>query len=614
MKRRDLLSAAVGGAAAGALPTLAMAANAPAAAASNGAPKVFRWAINFAETGFDPAQISDLASNYVVSHIFESPLQYDFLARPAKITPRTAVAMPEVSDDFRTFTLRIRPGIFFQDDPAFGGKQRELVAADHVYQMKRVADPRWKSPLWPSLEASGILGLAELRKAALAPGGRFDYDREIEGLRVLDRFTFQVRLAQPSPRFHENFTDARVTGAVAREVVEAYEKEIMGKPVGTGPFRLVSWTRASSMVLERSPSFRDVFYDAEPAADDAHGQAILKRLKGRKLPMVDRVELSIIQESQPRWLSFLNGQQDVVNVPAEFVNIAVPNGQVSPALARQAITVERVLNPDVAMTFFNLDNPVVGGYTPEKVALRRAINLGYDVQQEITLIRRGAMIVGQSQVPPLTSGYDPAFRSEMGEFDRARARALLDTFGYLDRDGDGYREMPDGAPLTLEIACETSALDRAFNEMWKRMMDPIGIRVAFRPAQWPENLKNARAGRLMMWVLGNTATSPDADAFLYFGHSRNIGASNFARFARPEYDRLYDQQKVLPDGPERLAIIRELQRLFVVWMPYKFHGHRITNDVMHPWLVGYRRHPFARDMFTWIDIDVDERVRRIGRA
>nr|MCU0952086.1 ABC transporter substrate-binding protein [Burkholderiaceae bacterium] len=517
-------------------------------------------------------------------------------ARPAKIKPRTAAAMPEVSDDFRSFTLRIRPGIFFADDPAFGGSKRELVAADHVFQMKRVADPRWKSPLWPSLEASGILGLAELRKAALAPGGRFDYDREIEGLRVLDRFTFQVRLAQPSPRFHEIFTDARVTAAVAREVVQAYENEIMSKPVGTGPFRLASWTRASRMVLERNPGFRDEFYDAEPAADDAGGQEILARLKGRKLPMVDRVELSIIEESQPRWLAFLNGQQDVVNVPAEFVNIAVPNGQVSPALARQSISVQRVLNPDVAMTFFNLDDPVVGGYTPEKVALRRAINLGYDVTQEIKLIRRGAMIVGQSQVPPLTTGYDPAFRSEMGQFDRARARALLDTFGYVDRDGDGWREMPDGSPLTIEIACETSALDRAFNEMWKRMMDPIGIRVVFRPAQWPENLKNARAGKLMMWVLGNTASSSDVDAFLYFGHSKNIGASNFARFSRPEYDRLYDQQKVLPDGAERVAI------------------HRITNDVMHPWLIGFRRHPFARDMFTWIDIDVDERVRRIGRA
>jgi ABC-type transport system substrate-binding protein len=606
MKRRDLIKAAGGGA--------ALALGAASTAAQDAAPrKVFRWAINFAETGFDPAQISDLASNYVVSHVFESPLQYDFLARPAVIRPRTLASMPDVADEFRTFTFRIRPGIFFQDDPVFGGKRRELVAADHVYQMKRVADPRWKSPLWPGLESTHILGLAELRKTATG-GGKFDYDREIDGLQVLDRYTFRVRLAEPNPRFLELFTDARATGAVAREVVEAYEKEIMAKPVGTGPFRLVSWTRASRIALERNPGYREEFYDAQPAPNDARGQEIIKRLRGRRLPMIDRVEISIINESQPRWLAFLNGQQDTVNVPLEFINVAVPNGQVAPALAKKGIELERVINPDVVITFFNMDNPVVGGYTPDKVALRRAISLGYNLEEEIRLIRRGSMMPAQSQVPPLTDGYDPTFVSEMSQFDRARAIALLDTYGYVDRDGDGWREQPDGTPLTIEISCETSQLDRAFNELWKRQLDALGIRVEFKPAQWPENLKNARAGKLMIWLLGNTASVPDCDDFLAFGWSKHIGASNFARFRNAEYDRLYEAQGKLANGPERAALIYDMKRLFVAWMPYKIHGHRFVNDVSHPWLIGYRRHPFARDFFKWIDIDIDERLRRTGKV
>jgi ABC-type transport system substrate-binding protein len=319
MKRRALLQAGVVGPA-------ALAIGRPASGQTGTPQKVFRWAFPAAETGFDPAQISDLYSNYVISHIFEAPLQYDYLARPAIIKPRTAAALPEISADFRSFTVRIRPGIFFQDDPVFLGKPRELTAADHIYQLKRVADPRWKSPLWPSIESSNILGLAQARKAAQA-SGRFDYDAEIEGVRLLDRFTFQIRLTEPSPRFGENLTDARVFAGVAREVVDAYEKEIMGKPVGTGPFRLFSWTRASRIVLERNPAFRDEFYDGQPAADDARAQATLARLKGRKLPMVDRVEISVIEESQPRWLSFLNGQQDTVNVPLDFINIAAPNGK-----------------------------------------------------------------------------------------------------------------------------------------------------------------------------------------------------------------------------------------------------------------------------------------------
>lgn len=599
MSRRDFLRTSGALATASALPRAA-------SPQQQNTQKVFRWAFNAAETGFDPAQISDLYSNYVVANIFEAPLQYDFLARPAVLKPRTASAMPEVSSDFRTITVRIRPGIFFQEDAAFNGKPRELIAADYVYQLKRVADPRWKSPLWPAIENARLVGLVELRKEAQS-GRSFNYDREIGGARVLDRYTFQIGLAEPGPRFHENLADARVFGGVAREVVEAYPNDIMAHPVGTGPFRLAQWKRSSRIVLERNPGFRDEFYDAQPPANDTRGQQVLAQLKGRKLPMVDRVELSIIEESQPRWLAFLNGEQDTVNVPLEFINIAAPNGKIAPALAKRDILLERIVNPDVVVTFFNMDDPVVGGYQPERVALRRAISLGYNIDEEIRLVRRGSMMPAQSQVPPLTSGYDPSFVSEMNVFDRARARALLDIYGYVDRDGDGWREQPDGSPLTLEFATESSQLDRAFNELWKRQLDAIGLRVAFKVNQWPENMKSARAGKLMIWLLGWSAGGSDPDSFLALGNSANIGATNVARFKLDEYDRLYNQQRRMADGPERNAVIHEMKRLFLTYMPYKVHGHRFVNDVMHPWLIGYRRHPFARDFFKHIDVDMSTR-------
>ena len=297
--------------------------------------------------------------------------------------------------------------------------------------------------------------------------------------------------------------------------------------------------------------FRDEFYDAAPATDDAAGQAILARLKGRKLPLVDRVEFSIIEESQPRWLSFLNGQQDTVHIPPEFINVAAPNGKLAPALAKRGIQLQRMLNPDVIVTYFNMDDPIVGGYAPEKVALRRAISLGYNTEEEIRLVRRGAMKVAQSQVPPLTFGYDDEFTSEMGSFDRARARALLDTYGYVDRDGDGWREQPDGSPLLLVMATQSSQIDRAFNEMWKRQLDALGIKVEFSVNQWPENNKSARSGKLMMWGLGWSATASDPDSFLALGHSGDIGGTNYARFKRAEYDELYNLQRQLPDGPQR---------------------------------------------------------------
>ena len=567
------------------------------------AQKVFRWAFPAAETGFDPAQISDLYSNYIVSNIFETPLQYDFLARPAQLKPRTAVAMPEVSTDYRTFTFRLKQGVFFQDDPAFKGKPRELTATDYVYSSKRVFDPRWKSPNHTRLAASQLLGLDQLRKQAQQTGN-FDYEREVEGLRVLDRYTFQVKVAEPQPRFIYNFTDAVLFGAVAREVVEAYPDEIMAHPVGTGAFRLVHWKRSSFIVLERNPTFRDEFYEAQAPADDIPAEQIAARLKGRKLPMVDRVEISIINESQPRWLSFLNGELDVVAVPLEFINQAVPYGKVSPALAREKIALTRIINPDIVMTLFNMDDPTIGGYTPEKIALRRAINMGFDTKEEIRLIRNGSMLPAQSPVPPNMAGYDPEFISEISRFDRAAARALLDTYGYVDRDHDGWREQPDGSPLTLRMATESSQLDRQFNEVWKRHLTAIGLRVDFRVNQWPENAKNARAGTLMMWQLGWSAVVPDADTFLALGYGPNKGAPNYSRFVNREFDKYYLLQRMTPDGPEREAAIRELKRLFVAYMPYKFHGHRFVNDVMHPWLIGYRRHPYARDFFKHVDVDM----------
>jgi ABC-type transport system substrate-binding protein len=107
----------------------------------------------------------------------------------------------------------------------------------------------------------------------------------------------------------------------------------------------------------------------------------------------------------------------------------------------------------------------------------------------------------------------------------------------------------------------------------------------------------------MIWLLGYTAAGADSDSFLGLAASKNIGTSNFARFRNAAYDKLYDRQRQLPDGAERDAVINEMKRIWVVYMPYKVHGHRFVNDLSQPRLIGYRRHPFARDFFKYLDID-----------
>ena len=583
--------------------TLLAAALVATAASAGAADKVLRYAFRVAETGFDPAQIIDIYSRTVTPHIFEGLYGYDHLARPARIEPLTAAAMPEVDDDFRTWTVRVQPGIYFQDDPAFQGRRRELVAEDYVYSIKRFADPRTKSPAWASLAQQGIVGLAERRAQALEGKRPFDYDTPIEGLQALDRYTLRVRLAEPRPRFLETLATGDLFGALAREVVERYGDEIPAHPVGTGPFRLAQWRRSSQIVLERNPGYRERYYDAEPADDDAEGQAILARLKGRRLPMVDRVEISIIEEDQPRWLSFLQGSHDFIEqMPAQFIDLAMPNGHVAPNLAKQGVQGYRIVRPDVYFVCFNMDDPVVGGLAPAQVALRRAFGLALDVPREIATVWRGQAIPAQSTLLPQTVGYDPAFKSEMGDYDPARAKALLDLYGWIDRDGDGWRERPDGQPLVLEMLTQPDSQSRALDELRQKNLAAVGLRLRYRTAKWPENLKAARGGQYQIWRVGGSAAAPDGQPSLARYHGRQIGGQNVARFSLPAFDALYDRMEVLPDGPERRALMRQAQRLGIAYAPYKTIIHRVVTDLARPTLVGYRRALFWQDWWQMVDI------------
>jgi ABC-type transport system substrate-binding protein len=582
----------------------------PAAAQASPQQKILRYAFPVAETGFDPIQLTDLYSRIVTAHIFDGLYKYDYLARPFRIEPNTADGMPEVSPDFRVWTVKVRPGIYFADDPAFKNKNRELTAEDYVYSFKRAFDPRWKSPTYATLAELKIVGIAPLREAVLKQKKPFDYDAVVPGLRTLDRYTIRFEFETPQPRFIQTLTSGDLYGAVAREVVEAYGDKMMEKPVGTGPFRLVEWRRSSRLVLERNPNFREVIYDAEPNADDAEGQALVQRFAGKRLPMIDRVEISIIEEQQPRWLSFLNKQQDLLyGLPAEFINLAIPNGKLAPNLARQGVQMLRVPGSDITLTVFNMEDPVVGGYTPERVALRRAISLATNIDQEIRLIWRGQAVPAQAPLNPMTFGFDPKLKSENGEYNPARAKALLDLFGYVDRDGDGLREQPDGSPLVLRYNTQPDQNSRQRDELRRKDMAAIGLRTEFMTAKWPENLKSVRAGKYMIWGVGSSSAAPDGQPALYRSYTGHIGGQNLARFRNDDFDRIFEKISNLPDGAERLALFHEAKRIVLAYAPYKMHVHRILTDLAHPWVSGFRRAPYWLDWWQYVDVDVDAREK-----
>ncbi|HXF77610.1 MAG TPA: ABC transporter substrate-binding protein [Usitatibacter sp.] len=579
----------------------------PAFAAMSSELKVLRIPFLIAETNFDPAFTSDLYSNTVIEEILEPPLTYDFLARPAKLKPLTLEAMPEITDGGRTYTLHVKPGIYFADDPAFGGKKRELVAADYEFAMKRLMDPKGSSPnLW--LIEGRIAGIPEaIAKAKKA--GRFDYDARVSGIEVVDRYTLRVHLVKPDYNFDYILAMCTV-GAQAREVAEKYGDDIGAHPVGTGPYRLAEWKRSSKIVLVRNEGFREMRYDGEPPEDDALSQELLRENKGKRMPMVDRVEISIIEESQPRWLAFLNKELDWINLPYEFINTVLPGGKEAPWAVKRGIRYMPDVDADLTYLYWNMKDPTFGGYTADKVALRRAVGLGYDNQEEINLLRNGTAIEAQGLIPPGVVGYDPNFNTGRS-YDPAKAKALLDMFGYTDKNGDGWRDMPDGSPLVFTYAATPAQLDRQFVQLWKKDMDAIGIRMEAKFAKWPDLRKESKLQKLQDWALAWSADYPDGENFFQLLYGPNCGSSNDGCFQLPEFDALYEKASVMPPGPARQKLYDEMSKLVAVYAPWKLSAHRKRNQLVQPWLLGWRKHPFLHDAYQYVDIDLARRAKEL---
>lgn len=567
--------------------------------------KIVRHAFRVAETSFDPARESDRYSAFIIEALFESLLTYDYLARPVKLVPGVAEAMPEVADEGATYTFHLKKGVYFADDPVFKGKKRELTAQDFAYSIRRMYDPKLRSPNLYFFEGK-IIGADEVMLQAKQTG-RYDYDAAIAGLEVLDRYTLRIRLKQPDYNFQYVMAMPLAMG-MAREVVEYYGEDVRSHPVGTGPYLLKEWRRSSKIVLEANPNFREEYF-AGSKGQTPEDEAIFRNLQGKRLPIVGRIEVVIIEEPQPRWLAFSNKELEYIeDLPNEFVNIVAPNGKLAPTLAKQGVRMQREPQPEITITaFYNMRDPVIGGYTPEKVALRRAMNLGYNQAEELMIVRKGQALAAESPIPPGAAGYDADFHSSAQEYNPARAKALLDIFGYVDRDRDGYREMPDGQPLVLEFGSPPTSDFREYDQVWKKSMDAIGINIKFKKARWPDLNKESRASKLQVGsFLAWYADYPDGDNFLQLLYGPNSSPqSNAANFALPAFDRLYEQARRMPDSPQRTQLYQQMTKLFLVYAPWKLGVHRVQTHLNQPWLLNYMKHPIMHQAWKYFDVDLD---------
>lgn len=564
--------------------------------------KVLRVALDSADSGLDMAKSNNsLYSIWIGDTIFEALLGYDYLARPFKLVPRLAQSLPEISADGLEYTFKLRQGVLFSPDPVFKGRAREVTAQDVVYSLKRVVDPELRSPTGTSFEGK-IRGLDELIKAA-RKGSKFNYDTKVEGLQAVDKYTVKIRLLSPMPTLSHQLTSA-VTGVVAREAIEHYGANTSMHPVGTGPYMLHEYKARSKIILVANPNYRGFTWDFAPS--EAKDDKLVAAMKGKQMPQIGRVEVSIVEEDQSRWLAFEAGQFDFdILSPALIPSVLEGGTKLKPKYAAQNLQLDRYVSPDFVHYIMNMRDPLIGGFSKEKIALRRAIMMAYLVEDEIKHLRNGQALRAESPIPPGLAGHDPNFKRSVPVSPQL-ANALLDKFGYK-KGADGYRTLPDGKPLTLKIHGNSSGTVHASNELWKRSMDAIGLRTEFPISNFGDNLKAAQECKLMMWGLGSNAGIPDAMDFVENYYGPNSGQGNLGCYQSANYDKLFEQMKVMPDSPERTRLLAQMMRQLEADSALVPQVWRIRNIIVRPYILGFKRHPIMHANWAYLDIDMTQK-------
>jgi oligopeptide transport system substrate-binding protein len=561
--------------------------------------KTLRYIIPAAETGFDPAVSRDLYSAHVLQAVFETLYTYDYLARPATLASLAAAALPEVSADGKTYTIRLKRGILFAPDPAFKGRRRELTMADYVYSWKRLFDPKLASPhAW--LFEGKIVGLDKLIADAKKTGS-LDYNAKVEGFDVVDPYTLRIHLTQTD--FNLGMILAHEpTSAVAREVVAAYgdaRGDVSSNPVGTGHYKLGQWVRGNRIVLERNTDHLPETWDFK-GNGTPEDQRIIAQMKGKQMPQIGRVEISVMVEDQSRWLSFQSGGADLFWLDGPLAPKALINGKLRPELAAKGVQLSRLMDPEVTYYYWNMKDPVLGGMSKEKIALRRAIAIAHNIDEEIAIVWNGQAERVDYPIPPGVVGHDPAYKSLL-QYDPALANRMLDRFGYK-KGKDGWRTLPDGTPLVIRYVSRNEASGVLQAEVWRKTYTSLGIRMENDRMIFSDLLKAEQLckvqSRNYQWV----ADYPDGDNFMQLYYGPNIHQNNAGCVADAEFDAMYARTQKMPAGVERDALYHRMARRIEVTGASRMGYARYRNMLAQPNVLGYKKHPIMKQEWQYIDI------------
>jgi ABC-type transport system substrate-binding protein len=563
----------------------------PAAAAD----KTLRLQMLADVESLDPARAGSLSSLNTIAPLYHQLLTYDYLARPIRMIPYAAEALPQVSADGRTYTLRVRPGLLFAPHPAFGGKPRELVAQDFVYSVQRIADPASISMSFAQFEGL-IEGLDDLVAAARREKRGLDYSAPIAGLKALDARTLQIRLTRPDPTFIYGLAYAGWS-AVPREVVEAEGAEFARRPIGSGPYVAARFQPGTRLSLVRNPSFKRLPWSAF-APNAKPDDPVLRAMRSVSVPAVDRIEMTRIPEPSTAVLALQKGEIDFI----AFVDppVAFDGTELKPALKAAGIVPARARAQGFLLLMFNMTDPVVGGFEPAKVALRRAIAMSFDDAEWMRVFDQGLGYAQQHLIGPDIVGYDPAYRNP-NAFDPATANALLDRFGYR-RGADGVRTAPDGSPLAIRMIISTSSVGRRVAEFMKRGFDRVGVRVEFDTMPPGDRLKQMFNCKHQLTTMDFGGGAPDGVSAMENFYGKHIGTVNLSCYQYADYDATFEALRVMRAGPERAPLFRKLTSMLDAHAP-----SRVLPSADDVYLVarsvrGFVPHPYLSLPYHLLDV------------
>ncbi|HEY6821020.1 MAG TPA: ABC transporter substrate-binding protein [Burkholderiales bacterium] len=599
----------------------------------------------------DPVQSYAEDEARFTQQVYEPPLQYHYLKRPYELVPLTAleVPKPKIVDGgkFTVYEIRIRPGIQYQPHPAFVAENlsldpkaigklkspyalplgtRELVSDDYIYQIKRLAHPRLHSPIF-GLMAEYIVGLPELAKAVKqeAPSGWLDLRKyPLTGVERVDAHTFRITLKGSYPQF-AYWLAMPFFAPVPWEADRFFSQHGMAErnftldwwPIGTGAYMLTENNPNARMVLERNPNYHGEAYPAEGEAGDA--AAGLLNDAGKPIPFIDRVVFSREKESIPYWNKFLQGYYDVSGIGSDQFDQAVRvsiegDTTVTPEMERKGISLSTSVDISTGYLAFNWEDPVVGGPSEKSRKLRQAISIALDIEEQISIFANGRGIAAQGPIAPGIFGYregregiNPVVYDWVDGKPRRKsieeARKLLAEAGY-----PGGRDAKTGQPLVLYL--DTVARgpgDKSAFDWYRRQFEKLSVQLEVRTTDWNRFQEKIRKGATQLFRLGWNADYPDPENFLFLlygpqARSKSQG-ENAANYENPEFDRLFEKMKDMPNSAERQKIIDrmvEIVRRDAVWV---WGIHPKQYSLRHSWLYNDKPNNMARNNIKYLRVD-----------